>query len=420
VSEAFLSHLTVFKSRLGLATLDLRTTSTSQQPTAALVRKLRRLIEVRDDLPVRDPSSWAIFEYLLEKKLIGRDGRSGGRYKGIGLSKRNGQWVAVRSDGREAESIPVFRVDQWLAAPDVRSTIGAPTPDNAEEALELGYQLRLISSTRNSWTAAGYTARQLRGLIAPEPENPFVLQCEAPALLRQILAVDGVMLREVLRDVVDSGTRISRDEVALRFDRTVSRALGVLKELAVPPPELRKARDFEDLIRKTVEKRATMSTAPGVLEHRVSPRLEWLADLGYLSKEGLPKNGFQYLVEDSAMRLMRAIDESIGSEFWADDVALAEWEANPLWATRRRRAVEFGGDNRFIAAYRLLQPRIGPVALREMAFTSGVLSPMRTTAPTERELIVDFARSTSGVSLSGGRYNRSPENVYVAKPERLS
>jgi len=156
-----------------------------------------------------------------------------------------------------------------------------------------------------------------------------------------------------------------------------------------------------------------MSQAPGVLEHRVSPRLEWLTDLGYLSKRGLPKNGFEYRVESQARELLSALDATVGAETWGDSVALAQWNTHSGWAWLRAAAARIKGRERFLAAYRLLQRPIGPVSLREMAFVSGLLSSEPLQFEQAVEELIDFAKTTDGVNLSGGRYRRSPENIYM-------
>jgi hypothetical protein len=413
--EPFITYLTVFKSRLGLANILLDVTGLGHQPSQALLRKLRHMAQRKEELALADPANSAVFRYLVDKQLISPEARSGGRYRGFSLARVGSHWEATARDGRELSVLPVFEVDRWMSAA-IPSTIGAPTPENVEEVLQLGFQMLLISRAKNTWTAAGHTIKQLREASADEladSQNPFLLGLETPGLLRQIVRTDGLIIRELLREVVDMGDPISRDAVAERFADVVDRAVHTVRELRVSPAGRQKAREFADLIHRTTLNRGTMSRAPGVLEHRVSPRLEWLTDLGYLSKRDLPKNGFEYRVESHARSLLGALDLNVGAETWGDSVAIAEWNTHPGWAWLRAAVAKATGGERFRTAYSLLRRPIGPVPLREAAFVSALLSkePLQFEAGVEE--LIDFARATDGVSLSGGRYRRSPENIYI-------
>jgi hypothetical protein len=99
-------------------------------------------------------------------------------------------------------------------------------------------------------------------------------------------------LRELLR-VISGSQVVKRDELAGTFPDIVHKAVDQCRRLGVPV-------DFETiqflkLVKTTGEKRARQSRAPGVLEHRLSPRLEWLVDFGYLSKEGVCQKRFRVL-----------------------------------------------------------------------------------------------------------------------------
>jgi hypothetical protein len=413
--EPFITYLTVFKSRLGLVNILLDVTGLGHQPSQALLRKLRHIAERKEELALEDPANFPVFQYLVDKQLISPETRSSGRYRGFSLKRMDSRWKATARDGTELSVFPVFEIDRWMSAP-IPSTIGAPTPENVEEVLQLGFQMLLISRTKNTWTAAGHTIKQLRGAFGGEladRENPFLLGLETPGLLRQVVRTDGQIIRELLREVVDMDDPVSRDAVAERFALVVDRVLHTMRELRVSSSGTRKAREFADLIRKTTLSRSTMSRAPGVLEHRVSPRLEWLTDLGYLSKRDLPKNGFEYRVEPHARDLLRALDANIGAEAWADSVAIMAWNTHPGWVWLRAGVARVNGGERFRAAYSLLRRPIGPVSLREAAFVSALLSNEPLEFETAVEELIQFAGKTDGVSLSGGRYRRSPENIYM-------
>ena len=161
-----------------------------------------------------------------------------------------------------------------LSDPGIRSTIGTPTPENASEVLDLALQLRLLSRAKNTWTARAQMVSALRDSATEARDNPFVLGRERIALLSQLVAVDGAMLREVLRTVVAAGETVSRDAVADDFAEIVDRAAAAVKDLRLPPPEMREIREFRSTIHETVRKKGTRrgagsgkkgSGGPGVL-----------------------------------------------------------------------------------------------------------------------------------------------------------
>src|SRR5262245_29296498 len=150
MAAPFISYLTVFKSRLGIGNLVLSLTGFGHQPEAMLVRKLRSKLEERRALSLQDNNSTQVFEYLLDKRLIGQSHRTKGRYGGYVLERTGDGWAARDRAGHELAEIPVFLTDVWLADPAIRSTIGVPTPDNVEEVLEFAFQMRLLSRFKNT------------------------------------------------------------------------------------------------------------------------------------------------------------------------------------------------------------------------------------------------------------------------------
>ncbi len=413
----FLTYLTVFRSRLGLANLLISLTGFTHQPVEALQRRLRQVVEKRDELRLGDTVNDGIFSYLVDKTLISSTVRKSGRYQGYSLSKAKGTWACQSARGGCLDALPVYLVDKWMSDPRLRSTVGAPTPDNAGEIVEFGYQLRLVTRSKNTWTAAGHLASALRESTTwseAESTNPFLLGLEMPALLRQIVDTDGLMLREVLREVIDLQPKFTRDELAGRFGRVVDRAVAAARARRVNPADFRKIRDFATQVHKTLSRRGKMSKGPGLLEHRVSPRLEWLTDLGYLSKAGLANNGFEYRVEPAALGLIESLDDLGGSDRWGAEVAIGEWCRNPAWSELRSTFAIDLGAGRFLDAYRMLRRKIGPVPLQEMVFVSSMRSDSFCDFAQTFEEVLEFARTTEGVNLAGGRYRRSPENIFIA------
>jgi hypothetical protein len=420
MSEPFLTYLTVFKSRLAIANLIVSITGFGHQPTEALMRKLRQATERREPLAVDDVSNDNVFEYLLDKRIVSSESRESGRYRGLQLQRSGrGAWIAMRG-GEGLAALPVYLIDIWMSDPALASTVGAPTPDNVQEMLELAFQFRLLSRSKNTWTSAGHLVRQLRDLPghgSGDQTNPFLLGLEATALFRQVIEADGLIMRELVREICGIGERVTRDLVAQRFAAIVDRAVESAKVLKVQRPEARKIRDFSALIHRTLERRPLGSRAPGVLEHRVSPRLEWLTDLGYLSKIGLPKNGFDYVVDSSCQGLISELDSRFGEATWSDSVAVWDWRTHARWDHMRSSLATADNDERFRRAYRTMKRRVGPSPLREVAFVSALLSSGDADYPQSMEQLIEFAKATEGASLSGGRFSRVPENIYIPDGE---
>jgi hypothetical protein len=282
---------------------------------------------------------------------------------------------------------------------------------------QMAWQLRQLSKAKNTWTAQGQLVAVLRAEYAPgalaDPENPFIVGPEGVALLGQMVAQDGLLLREVLRVTIENGPEVSRDEVAKLFGVAVDRAVEAAKTLGVSQPARRKAREFQKHIEQTLKRAREKegSKGPGVLEHRVSPRLEWLTDLGYLSKEGLPANGFVYRVTASAKDLLDQLDHFAGGETAADRIAIREWNESPVWADLRKLTPAHTGPAAFFSAYRAMQRTIGPAPLREVTFVSALLR--RGSAEEAAQGIAQLAQQTDGITLSGGPYSRDPQNIYM-------
>jgi hypothetical protein len=431
----FLTYLTVFKSRLGSLNLVLRVSGLVHQPQAALLRRVRNTLEEREDLALDKTTNDPVFAYLIEKELIGREPRAKGRYtQYTGLERTPGGWRAADRHGKPVTELSTFQTDVWLSHPAVRSTIGVPTPDNAGETLELAHQLRVVLKSKNTWTAAGQLSVALRDRCSAavvDPANPFLLGVESVAFMRQLVIADGLILMELVRDlsgVGDTRSQVTRDEIARAFPDIVARAVDKASKGRAPQPSLREARDFLKLIRETGRPRSRRSRGeggsdndggpgssrgPGVLEHRVSPRLEWLTDLGYLTKDGLPKNGFTYITTDALKGLLSDLEASAGEHDWSEQVAVSQWNQNPLWKDFRTQVSVATRSDSYRDAYQLMQRRIGPASLREVAIAAALLGrEIRSFRDVVGDLIA-YAQETEGAALSGGQFRRTPENIYL-------
>jgi hypothetical protein len=241
--------------------------------------------------------------------------------------------------------------------------------------------------------------------------NPFLLGAEAAALLRSVLEEDGLLMRELIRFVCTT-TRVRRDDVAAELPAIAAKAVEAAAELGVPRPSVAEGRKLADLFAKTGANEG--SSAPGVLEHRSSPRLEWLTDLGYLSKEGLAKNAFEYHVTSDLRELLAVLDARVASgKEWAFGASLAAWGINEHWAPLREAMGATESRNALRLAYEVLRRPIGPAPLRDVAFITGLLAP--TSAEEDViERVIDITKKTPGASLTGGRMSRAPENIFMS------
>jgi hypothetical protein len=384
------------------------------QPATTLSRRLEQQLSATVDVNTADIANASLFEYLQEKRLVGREERKTGRYTEFTL-KRNGGLQVLDNAGNPLASVKVFRTDMWLSDPAVASTTGAPTVENGEELLELCFQLGLLLRSKSTWTAAGQLTAGLRTSTPGLPSNPMVLGMEALALLRQALEKDGLMLREVLRELCVATGSISRDEIALRLPDIAVQALASARQLQLPSALLSEAKKFVALIEQTARKRAQASRAPGVLEHRTSPRLEWLVDFGALTKQGSPRNAFEYHVSPDAQTLLRLLDLNVGAPFWADNAALSYWRTATHWASLRGRLPSYEVRSALRRGYSLMRRSVGPCAIREVCFSAGILMPStEITIESLGQELSAWASVEPRITLSGGRFTRKPELVHMA------
>ena len=410
----FLSYLTVFRSRLGLVNLVLNVTPLGNQPDRALRRRVLQALEDRVELDLDDVNNYSVFQYLVDKKILGGNLRSSGRYRNITLARSNeGTWHAESTLQGVLARLTVYQTDLWFADPDIPSTIGVPTPDNVKEVIDFAFQLHVLDRSKNSWTSSGHLVNGLRSLTAEQladSANPFLLGAESAALLWILLEKDGLILREMLR-FLSGYDVIRRDDVADALPTIASRAIDAATALRLPSQTISEGRK---LVSTLSDIDATgKARAPGVREHRSSPRLEWLADLGYLTKDGLQKNAFEYRVTADAVRLLSLLDGAVetGGD-WCFNATLSAWRMNEYWADLRAATKARDESSALGLAYVTLRRPIGPVPLRHVAFLTGLLFPDLEPADIIGR-VISLTQDTPGASLSGGRMSRSPENIYM-------
>jgi hypothetical protein len=195
----------------------------------------------------------------------------------------------------------------------------------------------------------------------------------------------------------------------------------------IAPPVLAAGKEFLKLIRKTAEKYAgktrvdkeSASRGPGVLEHRMAPRLEWLTDLGALSKSGLPRNSFEYNVTSDADLLFSLFDGNSEGPYWAEELAVKYWAKSSHWRHFRSEVLrdELGLDvhSALRVGYQLMKRAVGPVPIREVCFIASLLKYDETlSVDAAAEALIEWAKGEAAITLSGGRYRRTPELVHMA------
>ena len=75
----FLTYLTIFKSRLGVANIVLELTDFAFQPQEQLSRRLKALLTKSVSVDVSTAEGQLLLNYLADKKLVGAKVRQGGR-----------------------------------------------------------------------------------------------------------------------------------------------------------------------------------------------------------------------------------------------------------------------------------------------------------------------------------------------------
>lgn len=415
----FIAYLTVFRSRLGLANVVLPLASLSSVPEHVLSRRLRGVLETRTPKNPVSPSTSHIFAYLVQKGLVGEQVRLKGRYVNLALRQDAGAWRAENSTGERLDVVDVFQADEWMADPDVRSTIGVPTAENAAEAIDFCIQLGLLAKEKGSWTGAGHLIAQLRQCETRRPaasKSPFALGFEASALMRQLFASDGLILRALV-DFLP--VRFSRDDIASVFSKVVRSAGEYAVRRRQPSTVVRGlgqlARALEDSAArsglgkgKQGGKNTSRGRGPGVLEHRTAPRLEWLVDLGALRKAEDSKNAFVYETTADLQHLVRALDSDAVD---AGSAALEYWRSAEIWSGIRAWVACSDARKSLIRAYQLLQRPVGPAPIADVVFLAAIYAPSLSIQDLRTELTA-WASKDARVTLAGGRFTSALQSVH--------
>ena len=399
-----LGYLTVFQSRLGLLNLVLMHTEPGRTGEAILRRRIERTLRAQVSVGLPEFGGTRFQRYFAEKRLIGSSPNSSGRYRGWS-TLRTEQGLVPQYQNSDVDEFPMALVDYWLSDPRCPSSVGVPTAENLRESIDFSLAVDVLSRTR--WSPSGLGASILALRQVKADDNPFVLGLERCSLLRALLMSDGEVLVPLLEAANQYPESFSRDEIATQFPEILREVFEASRRLY---PRGEWISDFKRLL-GAVERSAQASESsggPGVLEHRVSPRLEWLVDLGFLAKPS-EKNSFRYEVSSRCRTALEALrvadlDESVVRASYAlgffDDAACMGEGIRPV-------------EDAVLTSYRSLASSVGAVAISEVAFVAACLLDGNTPVAQVRQTILELAGKDSRVTLVGGRYDRSPRGIHV-------
>src|SRR4051812_46337966 len=262
-NEIFVPYVTVFRSRLGLLLFALDSIPPGRSPEVAFRRKIRQAIDRRVAVTSTDPAAATLVEYLREKRLVTKDGLGTGRYEGLVVSlSESGVWSPS-----SPETISVAETDLWLSDVRIPSTIGAPTPENAQEVGDFALLLGLVDRSRYGWSSLGNTIQSVRKAdlgSLPNHNNPFLFGLEAMFLLRLLVARDGLALAELAKAGDELGD-FRRDHLTQRPPILLLTAVKRASLLGYAPATIERS------TQRIPASAAAASDGPGVLEHRTSP-----------------------------------------------------------------------------------------------------------------------------------------------------
>lgn len=414
MSLPFLGYLTVFRSRLGAQNLVVDAAGSVAQDRVQIERKLARAIAAERSIDTASEEGRRVLSYLIEKGFLGRQAQTEGRYRGLVAS---GHDTVEDREGRVVANLKTSVVDCWLAEPCVRSTVGAPTAPNLPELVAFGQQLGLISSSKNSQTPLGFMMSRLRATSEDGTDNPFCLGLELLALTRALSAADGAILWKMATALSDRKT-IARDELQMQIHTFYRQAYEDLR-IANADVQLRKqARELSETIEEAVAravslKAASKTKAVGVLEHRTAPRLEWLTDLGALSKEG-PRNVFSYNVTSDCALLASVVKSAEGAARPHEVIALEYFRGATVSAKLREQFRFASLRDALVWSYKTLSRPIGPAPIAEVALLGAAVTwPKTITVDAAFDEIIEWARSDPAIKVSGSRYVKSPELMHI-------
>lgn len=417
MSVGALTYSTVFRSRLGALNLALECSDRSFAARARIKRNLENKLK-QTRVVSRDDAAWTpLVGYLVEKGFVSKAKGGKAKYKFRYEKDPAGPIRLFDAKGAELREVTVAIADVWLSDDRIRSTIGVPTVENVEEVLDFAIQLEIISASKGNWTSAGKIASELRGA---DEANPFIPGAEVALFARTLFQRDGWLLKPMVQRLGGLPRLFTREDMIGQFGDIVGDVEAIVGVAIKDKDQLKEFAAFLELVRKNLKKRADKEADEtinlGVLEHRVSPRLEWLTDLRVLAKE--QKNAFSYMLGEDYETMVRAV-EYIGESESSRDEAALRFLTQSSWARHELSGrAEADPFRAMMNAYALVRPPVGPARIDDVCFMAGLL--MRDADRTMdacRDHVLELSRTQEGITVSGDRFTKAPRLVHVK--ERL-
>jgi hypothetical protein len=422
VNDGALTYSTIFRSRLGVLNIALGCSDRSFAARAKIRRNLESKLKGTKLVKSSDPTWGPLLAYLVDKGFVSSAREGGSKYK-LRYEREPAGTIRVFDQKDTPITEASFSIaDVWLSDSRVRSTIGAPTADNVDEILDFAFQMQILSAAKGSWTSAGKLAADLRALEAQgnHETNPFIFGPEVAVFVRALFQVDGWTLKSMIGRLESLGSPFRREDMIVHFGEIVDEVGSIVKSAVRDKELLVRFANFRDLIQKNMRKRTdkspTETMSLGVLEHRVSPRLEWLTDIRVLAKQ--QKNAFSYSVGEDCDAFARAAEHA-GESVESRDEAALRFLVGSSWGRRElSHLVESDPFRAMMRSYALVRPPVGPARIDDVCFVAGLfLRGSNRSIDLCHNYVLELARQYQEITISGDRFSRAPRLVHVK--ERL-
>ena len=398
--DALIEYTNVFRSRIAHGNLVARHNDNRQKDLSIIERRIQGRAFRIEDISSDDKSWKSVITYLVDKGFLGKKPKKSGRYKGMFVREESGELFVYRDD-EVMTKIPITLVDAYFSDLRVRSTVGVPTSENLGEAvgasIDFGFCNKRGQNLRLADLMLGITS-----LVGQSEENPYVVDKLDILYFYSIIRSDFFVFLSICQRIRGE-SEFDRNDMIHSFPEVVNGAVGIAERYFPRRSVMRTLKKYSRLMETSLLKFGDEKMrGPGVLEHRLTPRLEFLVDIGFLRKND-KRNSFSYHVEDSCKEFVERIH---GTE-------------NKLDFINVMRAYIFsrlGGDvpidfSDIARVYNEIGPRVGSISIEHLAIA--VLSVHRT-ADVQSFFDSLFAKGHEKyVRFTGGRYNRSAEYVWI-------
>ena len=403
--NTFISYTTLFRSRLGIMIPILQTIGSRTHRPENLIRALKKEFFENVTIKSTDQDWQSVKSYLVEKGYISTKPKILGRFKGISCRRPDNGEIKLSKDSTEIHELNITRLDHWYSQPYMLSTIGVPTEDNLDEYLEMCLDFKVVNKNFQSLRLGNTIQKILLQVNKDKIFEPNLSNLK-PYFLKLLLESDFYIIFAMLKSIGSSNQKFTRDDIVRQFPDIAQDALKICENVIKSQNINRDLKKFCKLIKETSEKskKKGNSGGPGVLEHRVTPRLEWLVDLGILSKTGFKRNSFNYKSTEVLSKLTILLEQVLkdNSKLMEAVLSVGEFDLN-----------KDGNFKDLIEAYKILSGTIGSVSIDDLIMTTCINS--KITNPRDLRQILMERKDDKGVRFTGGRYSRQAEFVWFDK-----